>query len=77
VLRAGEIVREGKPSELTSASSLTEIRFRRNGHVIIERTHTPTQRLHELIHELGGTEIEGLEVRRPTLEDVYLELTTE
>jgi ABC-2 type transport system ATP-binding protein len=75
VLRAGEIVREGKPSELTGASALTEIRFRRNGHVVVERTPEPTQRLHELIHEFGGAEIEGLEVRRPTLEDVYLELT--
>jgi len=75
VLRAGEIVREGKPSELTSASAETEIRFRRNGEVVVERTAQPTQRLHELIHELGGAEIEGLEVRRPTLEDVYLELT--
>jgi ABC-2 type transport system ATP-binding protein len=75
VLRNGVIVREGKPSELTSASALTEIRFRRNGDVVVERTPEPTQRLHELIHEFGGAEIEGLEVRRPTLEDVYLELT--
>ena len=75
VLRDGLIVREGKPSELTSASALTEIRFRRNGDVVVERTPEPTQRLHELIHEFGGAEIDGLEVRRPTLEDVYLELT--
>ena len=75
VLRAGEIVREGRPSELTGASAETEIRFRRNGEVVVERTKEPTRRLHELIHELGGAEIEGLEVRRPTLEDVYLELT--
>jgi len=75
VLRNGEIVREGKPSELTSASALTEIRFRRNGDVVVEHTPEPTQRLHELIHEFGGAEIDGLEVRRPTLEDVYLELT--
>jgi len=75
VLRNGEIVREGKPSELTSAGALTEIRFRRNGDVVVERTPEPTQRLHELIHEFGGAEIDGLEVRRPTLEDVYLELT--
>jgi ABC-2 type transport system ATP-binding protein len=75
VLRAGEIVREGKPSELTGESAQTEIRFRRNGEVVVERTDEPTQRLHELIHEFGGAEIEGLEVRRPTLEDIYLELT--
>ena len=77
VLRAGEIVREGSPSELTGASAETEIRFRRNGTVVVERTKEPTQRLHELIHEAGGAELEGLEVRRPTLEDIYLELTTE
>ena len=77
VLRAGEIVSEGKPSELTGAVAETEIRFRRNGSVVVERTATPTERLHELIHEFGGTEIDGLEVRRATLEDIYLELTEE
>ena len=77
VLRNGEIVREGAPSELTGASMLTEIRYRRNGEAVVERTDAPTQRLHELIHERGGAELEGLEVRRPTLEDVYLELTGE
>jgi ABC-2 type transport system ATP-binding protein len=77
VLRAGEIVREGSPAELTSASAETEIRFRRNGIVIVERTKEPTQRLHELIHEAGDAGLEELEVRRPTLEDVYLELTGE
>jgi ABC-2 type transport system ATP-binding protein len=75
VLREGVIVREGKPSELTSVTAEIEIRFRRNGEVVTERTAEPTARLHELIHEFGGEEIDGLEVRRPTLEDVYLELT--
>jgi hypothetical protein len=34
--------------------------------------------LHELTEEAlaDGRELEGLEVRRPTLEDVYLVLTT-
>jgi ABC-2 type transport system ATP-binding protein len=77
VLRGGEIVREGSPSELTGSAIESEIRFRRNGEVIVERTANPTARLHELIHEAGGDEIDGLEVRRPTLEDVYLELTGE
>jgi len=75
VLRGGEIVREGKPSDLTGGLVETEIRFRRNGTVVVERTAAPTERLHELIHEFGGGEIDGLEVRRPTLEDIYLELT--
>jgi len=77
VLRNGEIVREGTPAELTGTGAETEIRFRRNGQVVVERTSEPTARLHELIHEAGGAELEGLEVRRPTLEDVYLELTGE
>ena len=40
---------------------------------------SPTRRLHELTAEAleRGEELEGLEVRRPTLEDVYLELTAE
>jgi ABC-2 type transport system ATP-binding protein len=77
VLREGLIVREGTPAELTRGGALTEIRFSRNGEVVIERTAEPTQRLHELIHEAGGAELLELEVRRPTLEEVYLELTAE
>jgi hypothetical protein len=39
-------------------------------------TEEPTRVLHELTSEAvrAGRELEQLEVRRPTLEDVYLEL---
>jgi ABC-2 type transport system ATP-binding protein len=79
VLRQGEIVRIGAPAELTSGPSETEIRYRRNGELVVEQTSEPTRRLHELTAEAieQGEELEGLEVRRPTLEDVYLELTAE
>jgi ABC-2 type transport system ATP-binding protein len=77
VLREGTIVREGSPAELTGTPALTEIRFRRNGEVVVEQTAEPTRRLRELIEEAGGAELAELEVRRPTLEDVYLELTGE
>ncbi|MDX6475661.1 MAG: type transport system ATP-binding protein [Gaiellaceae bacterium] len=79
VLRDGVIVREGKPSDLTGGAVETEIRYRRAGEEIVERTKDPTRRLHELTAEAiaRGEELEGLEVRRPTLEDVYLELTAE
>jgi ABC-2 type transport system ATP-binding protein len=79
VLREGVIVREGAPSELTGGAVETEIRYRRDGEEVVERTREPTQRLHELTAEAlaRGEELEALEVRRPTLEDVYLELTTE
>jgi len=77
LLRGGEIVREGSPAELTGGPSETEIRFRRDGEDIVERTTEPTRRLRELIEEAGGAELDGLEVRRPSLEDIYLELTAE
>ena len=79
VLRDGEIVREGSPAELTGGSAETEIRYRLNGHEVVERTPDPTVRLNELTGEAlaRGERLEGLEVRRPTLEDVYLELTGE
>jgi ABC-2 type transport system ATP-binding protein len=79
VLREGRIVREGAPAELTGRSDETEIRFRRDGHVVVLRTTEPTRLLHELTTQAlaEGRELEGLSVRRPTLEDVYLELTAE
>jgi ABC-2 type transport system ATP-binding protein len=79
VLRDGEIIREGSPAELTGGDSETEIRFRRDGQEVVERTAEPTRRLNELTGEAlaRGEVLEGLEVRRPTLEDVYLELTGE
>jgi ABC-2 type transport system ATP-binding protein len=79
VIVAGRIVREGSPAELTGESAETEIRFRRNGTEVVERTLSPTRRLNELTAEAleRGEELDGLEVRRPTLEEVYLELTRE
>ena len=79
VLRAGVIVREGRPSDLTGGAVETEIRYRRGGEEVVERTTDATRRLHELTAEAlaCGEELDALEVRRPTLEDVYLELTAE
>jgi ABC-2 type transport system ATP-binding protein len=79
VLRDGVIVREGSPADLTGGDVETEIRYRRGGEEIVERTTDATRRLHELTAEAiaRGEELDQLEVRRPTLEDVYLELTAE
>src|SRR5919197_511591 len=80
VLREGRIVREGTPRELTGGElTEVEIRFRRNGQEVVVRTTEPTRILHELTAQAlaDGHELEGLEVRRPTLEDVYLLLTAE
>jgi ABC-2 type transport system ATP-binding protein len=79
VLRDGVIVREGSPADLTGGIVETEIRYKRGGEDVVERTKDPTRRLHELTAEAlaRGEELDALEVRRPTLEDVYLELTAE
>jgi ABC-2 type transport system ATP-binding protein len=79
VLRDGVIVREGSPAELTGGIVETEIRYRRGTEEVVERTKDPTRRLNELTAEAlaRGEELAELEVRRPTLEDVYLELTGE
>jgi ABC-2 type transport system ATP-binding protein len=77
VLRDGRIIREGTPAELTGGTQETEVRYRRNGHEVVVRTTEPTRLLHQLTEEAlaEGRELEGLTVRRPTLEDVYLLLT--
>jgi ABC-2 type transport system ATP-binding protein len=78
VLRDGVIVTEGTPAELV-ASSRTEIRYRENGAVKVVETEEPTRVLHELTSRAvaQGLELEELEVRRRSLEDVYLELLRE
>ena len=79
VLREGVIIREGTPAELTGGSSETEIRYRKDGHEVVIHTSDPTKLLNQLTAEAlaAGRELEGLSVRRPTLEDVYLSLTAE
>jgi ABC-2 type transport system ATP-binding protein len=77
VLRDGAIVAIGPPAELTSTLPATEIRYRRNGQDVVMQTEDPTKVLHELTSEAlaAGHELEALEVRRASLEDVYLSLT--
>jgi len=76
VLRSGRIVTLGTPAELTGGSLEAEIRYRRDGELVVLRTEEPTRVLHELTSQAlaEGRELEGLEVRRPTLEEIYLAL---
>jgi ABC-2 type transport system ATP-binding protein len=78
VLVEGELVRIGKPSELT-ARSRAQIRYRAGGEEVVVDTDEPTRVLHELTTRAlaDGVELEALEVRRATLEDIYLELVEE
>ena len=77
VLREGWIVASGTVQELVGGTPATEIRYRRNGEFVVVETDEPTRVLHELTEAAirRGEELEGLEVRRPSLEEVYLSLT--
>jgi ABC-2 type transport system ATP-binding protein len=76
VLRDGSIVTIGTPAELVSGTPATEIRYREDGELKTLRTEKPTRVLHELTARAlaEGRELPELEVRRASLEDVYLEL---
>jgi ABC-2 type transport system ATP-binding protein len=76
VLVDGEIVRLGTPGDLVSGARGADVRWRENGEERAVHTDEPTRVVHELTGRAlaEGREVEGLEVRRATLEDVYLEL---
>ena len=77
VLAQGQIVASGTPAELTGSIPDTEIRYRENGREVVLETGEPTRVLNELTGRAlaEGRELEGLVVRRPSLEEVYLSLT--
>jgi len=79
VLAQGQVVASGAPAELTGAVPDTEIRYRENGREIVLETGEPTRVLNELTGRAlaEGRELDGLVVRRPSLEEVYLSLTEE
>jgi ABC-2 type transport system ATP-binding protein len=78
VLRDGVIVSTGTPAELID-SSRVRIRFVSGGEETVLETDDPTGLLHRLTGEAleRGEVLEGLEVRRASLEDVYLDLVAD
>jgi ABC-2 type transport system ATP-binding protein len=79
VLRRGEIVASGTPAELIAQAPSTVIRYRRDGEEVVVETEEPVRVLHELTSRAlrDGFDLQGLEVHRPSLEEVYLSLTEE
>ncbi len=78
IIAAGEIVARGTPADLGDRESQpATIRYRAGGREVAVETMTPVATLHELTGAAleRGERLEGLEVTRPSLEDVYLELT--
>ncbi|HEU4735970.1 MAG TPA: ABC transporter ATP-binding protein [Solirubrobacterales bacterium] len=80
VIAGGEIVAAGTPEDLGDRDRLpTTISYQLDGEEISVSTITPVADLHRLTERAlqQGLALEGLEVTRPSLEDVYLSLTAE
>ncbi len=78
IIAAGEIVARGTPGDLGERENgAATIRYRSGGQEVVVETTTPVETLHQLTGAAlaRGEDLEGLEVTRPSLEDVYLELT--
>ena len=80
IIKDGVIVAEGPPAELSPRRSGYRVAYLDGGGRRVEvETADPTELLHRLTGEAieRGEQLEGLSVTRPTLEDVYLELTAD
>jgi ABC-2 type transport system ATP-binding protein len=79
IIKDGLIVAEGPPAELSPKRAAYRVSYQANGSWVELETDDPTGLLHRLTGEAleRGERLEGLSVTRPTLEDVYLELTAE
>jgi ABC-2 type transport system ATP-binding protein len=78
IISGGEVVARGTPEDLGERDAQpATITYRRGGREFSLQTTTPVETLNQLTSEAlaTGEGLENLEVRRPSLEDVYLELT--
>jgi ABC-2 type transport system ATP-binding protein len=78
IIAAGQTVAQGTPEDLGERDAgETTIRYRVGGREVSLQTNQPVKALNELTSKAlaNGEALEGLEVTRPSLEDVYLELT--
>jgi ABC-2 type transport system ATP-binding protein len=78
IVASGEVAARGTPEDLGKRRTLAStVSYRLDGEQVSVETADPVRELNELTGRAlaEGLELEDLEVRRPTLEDVYLELT--
>ena len=78
IIAGGEIVARGAPEDLGDRDAqATTITYSRDGERVSIETDDPVRALNELTGRAlaEGFELEGLEVSRPSLEDIYLTLT--
>ncbi len=79
IIKDGVLLAEGAPSELGAGAGRYRVIYRLDGEAHEHVTEEPTELLHALTAEAlaRGARLEGLSVTRPSLEEVYLELTAE
>jgi ABC-2 type transport system ATP-binding protein len=81
IVKEGRIVAEGPPAELGASSSRYTVAWRaaETGQMESRETDDPAALLHQLTSAAlaRGDALRDLSVTRPSLEDVYLELTAE
>jgi ABC-2 type transport system ATP-binding protein len=80
IVKDGRVLAIGPPRELGVGGSHYRVAYRdRHGELVEQQTDDPTRLLNELTSEAlaRGERVEELSVGRPTLEDVYLELTAD
>ena len=79
IVKDGRIVAEGPPSDLGPETSGYRVSYVSGGRRVEHRTDDVTELLHRLTRDAiaRGERLDGLEVSRPSLEEVYLQLTAE
>jgi ABC-2 type transport system ATP-binding protein len=80
IVKDGRVLAVGAPRELGVGAAHYRVAYRDSDGELVEReTDDPTRLLHELTAEAlaRGERLADLSVERPTLEDVYLELTAD
>jgi ABC-2 type transport system ATP-binding protein len=79
IVKDGLVVAEGPPEELRPGTAGYRVSYLSEGRRVEHQTDDPTDLLHRLTRDAlaRGERLDGLEVARPTLEEVYLELTQE
>ena len=79
IIKDGRILAEGPPGELIAGAARYRVSYRLGEELVERETDDPTTLLHEATAAAlaRGERLEELSVSRPSLEDVYLELTAE
>ena len=80
IIKGGQILAEGSPEQLgVGGGSRYRVAHLVDGELVVHQTDDPTRLLHELTGAAlaNGQPLEGLSVTRPSLEEIYLELTAD